>query len=147
MKNIILGVVAGLFVIACESDDDGEVNPESQRIADEVANVANNGSWTITYFFDDNEDETSDFDGYTFTFGPNGELTATYGSNTIIGTWSVDADDDNEVDVDFNISFSSSANFEELNDDWDIKSYTDTEIELSDEDDGSDDEFLTFQRN
>ena len=91
--------------------------------------------------------ETSDYADYTFDFRSDGSLVATNGSNSITGSWSVVPDDDDN-EVDFNINFNSPAIFSELTDDWDVKSYSSTKIELEDVDNGGNDsEFLTFERN
>ena len=64
-------------------------------------------------------------------------LTATNGTNSYSGTWSVtssdDSNDDNpSSDLDFNILFSSPADFADLTDDWDIVTYSSTTISLRD---------------
>ena len=54
------------------------------------------------------------------------------------GTWVVSSyiddgdDDDNLDDLDFNINFNVSNKLDDLSDDWDIISYSDTEIKLID---------------
>lgn len=147
MKYVALGLITTLFLAACGDDDeDGQINPENERIANEVNAVAIEGTWEIVRFLDDDENETSDYAGYTFTFAPDGSLSATDGSNTITGTWSVVADDDDEIDVDFNIAFTSPETFAELTDDWDVISFTDTRIELGDDDIDDGDDFLTFEK-
>ena len=57
-------------------------------------------------------------------------------SNPYAGSWSItdsnSNDDDNLADLDFNINFNVSNKLDDLSDDWDIISYTDTEIKLID---------------
>ncbi|MBT8324788.1 MAG: hypothetical protein HKN99_10990 [Winogradskyella sp.] len=97
-------------------------------------------SWRISSYIDSGEDETSDFEFYNFTFASDGTLTASNGTNTLVGSWSVTAssssssDDDDDDDIDFNINFPvpDSNPFEDLNDDWDVISYTSTSIVLRD---------------
>lgn len=101
------------------SDDDDGFNTNVNQ--QQVVSIAQSGNWTITYFFDTDSDETNHFNGYTFTFGNGGVLTAVNGTNTITGTWSVtngSSNDDSSSDVDFNIFFASPANFNELSEDW-----------------------------
>ncbi|TBN01411.1 hypothetical protein EYD45_13485, partial [Hyunsoonleella flava] len=84
---------------------------------------------------DSGENETSDFTGYNFSFNSDGSLVATNGTDTLTGTWSVtDDSSSSDDDIDFNIFFPvpDTNDFEDLNDDWDIISYTSTKIELID---------------
>mgnify|MGYP006978330164 FL=1 len=136
-------------------DDDGSTNNNSQQIA-EIESTAQSGAWRITNFNDSGQNETSDFNGYEFTFNTIGSLVATNGSNTITGTWSV-TDDSNSNDdsssnddIDFNIFFPvpESSDFEDLNDDWDIVSTSSTKIELIDISGGNGGtDTLTFEKN
>ncbi|NDV43652.1 hypothetical protein GTK07_09985 [Muricauda sp. 40Bstr401] len=100
--------------------------------------MALSGDWVITYFFDTDKEETSNFNGYTFKFNADGTLVASNGTTDVNGTWSItdsnssDDDSNKDSDVDFNILFASPNNFEDLSDDWDIVSFTSTRIELID---------------
>jgi hypothetical protein len=102
---------------------------------------------------DSGEDETMDFAGYTFTFSENGTPTAVRENNTQTGRWSVINDrdrNDRKDDIEFNISFAvpESNEFDDLNDDWDIISISNTIIELIDRGDANEpSDFLTFERN
>ncbi len=134
-------------------DDDGSSNNNSQQIA-QIENTAESGTWRITNFVDSGQDETSDFNGYNFTFNSNGSLVATNGSNTMTGTWSVTNDSSSNSgssdDIDFNIFFPvpDSNNFEDLNDDWDVISTSSTRIELIDVSGGNGGtDRLTFEQN
>ncbi|MBC9810977.1 hypothetical protein H9Y05_00670 [Crocinitomicaceae bacterium CZZ-1] len=105
------------------------------------------GNWKVTKYVDSGEDETYHFNGYTFTFDGSGTITATNGSFSNSGTWSIQTDDSND-DLDFNIFFNNiSNNFDELNDDWDILSNSKTTIELIDRDDDGNHDYLTFEKN
>lgn len=154
MKTIFKLVLAllvsfSLMSTSCSSsdDDDGSNNNANPQ---EVINIAQSGNWVITYFFDTDSDETSDFNGYTFTFADAGVLTATNGSSTITGMWSVtnsSSSSSSSDDLDFNISFVSPPDFEELSDDWDIITYTSTKIELIDVSGGNGGtDYLTFEK-
>ena len=150
---MLLLLTFSLMSSTCSSDDDdNNINDNSAEIQD-VTNTAETGTWIITYFYDTDSDETSDYTGYEFTFGANGVLTATNGMNTHTGTWSVtddsnSSDDSNDDDdIDFNISFLSPPDFEELSDDWDIMTHTSTKIELTDVSGGNGGtDFLTFEK-
>ena len=137
----------------CSSDDDdGSPNDNSQHIV-EIESTAQSGTWRITNFNDSGQDETSDFNGYDFSFNNDGSLVATNGSNTMTGTWSVTDDSSSssdDDDIDFNIFFSvpDSNDFEDLNDDWDVVSTSATRIELIDISGGNGGtDRLTFEKN
>ncbi|MBT0607391.1 hypothetical protein KIV10_04285 [Aequorivita echinoideorum] len=115
--------------------------------------IVQNGNWRITYYFDTDQEETNHFTGYIFTFNSNNSLVAVKGDNSVTGTWSItngsSSDDDggSSNDTDFNIFFSSPADFEELSDDWDIISISNSKIELTDVSGGNGGtDFLTFEK-
>jgi len=123
-----------LIVTGCTSDDAAAID-NSVKI-EQIIDAAESGTWHITRFIDSGNDETTNFSGYNFTFKNGGTLTATNGSNTFNGIWSVTEDDDsnddssNDNDIDFNISFDTPPNFEELSEDWDIVSSNNSKIDL-----------------
>ncbi len=146
-----------LMSSTCSSDDDGgSPNDNSQQIS-QIENTAESGTWQITNFNDSGQNETSNFNGYDFSFNSDGSLVATNGSNTMTGTWSVtndsNSDDDSssdDDDIDFNIFFPvpDSNDFEDLNDDWDIVSSSSTRIDLIDISGGNGEtDMLTFEKN
>jgi len=147
---LVLLLSTTLFSTQCSSDDPATY-VSIQDTIDQVENNAVSGSWVITYFYDTDQEETSNYNGYTFDFAANGALTATNGMNTYTGTWSV-TDDSNsnddsssDDDIDFNIFFSAPEDFAELSDDWDIISHTSTEIKLIDVSGGNGGtDYLTF---
>ncbi len=116
-----------------------------------IINAVNTGTWKITYFMDKDEDKTSNFSGYNFTFGASNALTATNGVNNYSGTWSVtdsNSDDDSIDDLDFNISFSAPVDFTDLTDDWEVMEHTSTKIKMKDVSGGSGEtHYLTFEKN
>jgi len=146
-------VIAMLFVLTtssmCSSDDDNP-NPTVNNPAD-VINIVNNGTWRITYYYDTDHEETTNFNGYNFTFGASNALTTSNGTNNYSGTWSVtdsNSNDDSISDLDFNIAFSSPAQFEELTDDWEIIEKSTTVIKLKDVSGGNGGtDYLTFTKN
>lgn len=145
---ILLSTALGLAVFTTGCDENDDPAPyNTQAIEDNMEG----GTWRISSFIDSGQDETNDFNGYNFTFGANGTLTATNGSTTYTGTWSItdsNSGDDNPDDFDFNIYFNLTNDFEDLNDDWDIESYTTTTIELIDVSGGNGGtDLLTFTKN
>ncbi|MEZ4876709.1 MAG: hypothetical protein R2805_04045 [Flavobacterium sp.] len=137
-KLFLIPILFCLFMLnvasMCSSDDNSS---SSSQDPTPVINAASQGTWRVTSYIDSGNDETNHFTGYNFTFGNNSMLTATNGTNSYSGTWSVtssdDSNDDNpSSDLDFNILFSSPADFADLTDDWDIVTYSSTTISLRD---------------
>lgn len=135
-------------IISCS--DNEESNPEwppKQQIEDFMIS----GSWRITKFVDSGKDETNHFTGYDFVFNENGVLDSSNGTNTYSGTWSItdsNSNDDSPDDLDFNILFNLTNDFEDLNDDWDILSVSASKIELVDVSGGNGGtDLLTFEKN
>ena len=88
----------------------------------------------------------------TSQFGAGNILSATNGTNTYSGTWSVTSDNSNDDspsnDLDFNIAFAAPANFADLTDDWNIISYTATKIQLIHvSGGGGGTDYITFEKN
>ncbi|MEZ4858934.1 MAG: hypothetical protein R2781_09005 [Flavobacteriaceae bacterium] len=160
-KFLIVALVFSMFLAfaACSEGNDPAPFTPNTTSADQTAQVVESGDWRITSFIDSGQDETSDFTGYIFTFNENGTVTATKGNETISGTWSISDsnnnsssdDDGNSIDDDdFNLFFSVSpdSNFEDLNDDWDFISVSNTKIELIDISGGNGGtDYLTFEKN
>ena len=150
LKAILVIFVYTGLAMSCDKDDDN--NQQQESTVAQTINTAQSGTWKITYFFDSDHDETGHFSGYTFTFNENGSLVAVNGSTTITGTWSVtdsnsSDDDGGSSDVDFNIFFASPPDFEDLSDDWDLFSVSNSKIELTDVSGGNGGtDFLTFQK-
>lgn len=142
-SNFFYGMLAMLSLTLmssmCSTDDMDNQNNNSQQIM-EVKNTAESGTWVVSSYIDSGQNETNDFNGYTFNFGSDGVLTATNGSNTVTGTWSVtdssnsNDDSNSNSDIDFNITFavSSTSKFYDLNDDWDVVSNNNNTISLID---------------
>ncbi|WP_396158567.1 hypothetical protein [Flavobacterium sp.] len=137
MKRLLL--IPALFCLLmlnvasmCSSDD----NSSSSTDPTPVITIVSQGTWRITSYVDSGTNETNHFTGYNFTFGASSVVTATNGTNTYTGTWSIVTDSSNDdnpsSDLDFNIAFASPVDFADLTDDWDVVSYTATTISLID---------------
>jgi len=150
LKILLLLYLVFLVNVAsmCSNDDDNSSSSVNQTT---VVNTVSSGTWRITLYNDSGTIKTNQFTGYNFTFGPSNVLTATNGTLTHTGIWSVtdsNSNDDSMDDLDFNIAFTAPANFLELTDDWDIQSRTDTKIELIDVSGGNGGtDYLTFEKN
>jgi len=153
LVNLIILFFAVLFFKSCSKDDNNTSDIIDSSDIPAIRSALMDGEWRITYYFDTDKDETSDYSGYTFTFQDNGTLGATDGNTALSGAWSItdsdNSDDDNSSsDIDFNIVFSSPDIFEELSDDWDIKKYSNSSIELVDVSGGNGGtDLLTFSKN
>lgn len=147
LKFALVLMLSFTMLVSCSTSDDSSDDSNNTQT---VVNTAQSGNWVITYYYDSDHEETSNFSGYTFTFGSNGVLTATNGGTTVTGTWSVtnsNSNDDSPNDMHFNIFFSSPANFADLSDDWEIISVTSTKIRLTDVSGGNGGtDFLTFDK-
>lgn len=154
--SLLMMVSFALISLSCSSDDNDSSIDNSQQIA-QIESIAESGTWLITNFIDSGQDYTSDFTGYNFTFASDGTLTASNGTTTLNGTWSITNDSSSSSssnsssdDIEFNIFFpvSDTNDFEELNDDWDIVSTSATKIELIDISGGNGGtDRLTFEKN
>ena len=124
-------LTAGHLMVSCTKDED--LTNELAR--DQMEDSVESGAWVITLFEESGNDETNHFSGYEFTFNADGKLMADNGVNSYEGTWSItdnSGSDDSQSDLHFNIFFSLSNDFEDLNDDWDVLSNSEVKIELID---------------
>ena len=147
LTSIVVGIFSLLFVVSCNKDDDNPTNNTQTTIQSNVQS----GTWRITKFIDSGTNETNHFTGYNFTFNSSGVLNANNGTNNYNGPWSItdsNSSDDSQDDLDFNINFNLTNDFEDLNDDWDLISQTSTKIELIDVSGGNGGtDYLTFEKN
>lgn len=152
MKTIKFSLLATLiFVITTASMCSNDDNSSSSNSPTDVIAVVSNGSWRVSYYYDSDQDETTNFSGYNFTFASNNVLTASNGTNNFTGTWSVtdsNSNDDSINDLDFNIAFISPVQFEELTDDWEIIEKNSNQLKLRDISGGNGGtDYLTFTKN
>lgn len=108
-----------------------------------LANTITNGTWYISYYFDD-VDETSNYNGYNFTFNSNGTSIAIKNSTSINGTWSNYTDSGQEkLELAFNGLI-----LDELEDDWRIIEFSSNFIKLKDVSGGNGGtDYLYFMKN
>lgn len=141
MKKIFyLLTFSTILFTSCSNDDDN-----SAITTGSVSSTLIDGSWRITYYWDNDRDETSDYNGYTFTFGNGNVLTALRAATPTVGSWST-INDDGKVKL--VILFSTPAELIEISDDWEVTERTNTRIKLKDVSGGSGEtDFLTFEKN
>jgi hypothetical protein len=139
MKSIIKGLLAVMVIMttACQSSNDN-TDPSTTQ-------VVTSGTWRVTLFTDSGNDETADFNGYTFTFNSDGTISAVKNTVTQAGTWSANSSS-NKLIIDLGPKVDTNKPLGELTDDWVIISKSTTEIRLTDDNVASN-EFLTFTRN
>jgi hypothetical protein len=136
-------LVAIVFTSCSKDDDDDLLDINTQS----VSTLALEDNWKVTYFFDDDDgDETSKFNGYTFTFTTAGQVTASLNGVDKTGIWIVRQDDGRtKLEVDFN---DDDDPLDELDEDWVVTELTPNRIKLEDLDDDDDDdiEYLTLEK-
>ncbi len=142
MKNIIGCIAIGLVVFLSQScDKESENGITNAKVSDRVQE----GSWRITFFKDENVDNTADFSGYDFSFGANNVVTAFNGTNIHSGTWAVGTDDS---DPKLLINYGIQATFGALGNDWSVDQLEVSRIALSNEISGGGGmDYLTLEKN
>lgn len=131
MKSTFLKISVCLLLVssfaACHnsSDDDNSVTPNNPSVI-----TQGGGEWKVTYYFDKDKVETSDFASYTFKFNADGSFESVGGSGAT-GTWKVTDDDGSQRMV---ISSGSAAKpLSDLDDDWILVNMSGSKIELKDD--------------
>ena len=142
MKRLFIVLAITIFA-ACNSDDDsGNVNTNE---FENIKTTLPQGEWEVSKLIDGQSDHTSDFESFVFTFKEDGTVRAQNDLFTENGTWAYDnSSSSNEELI---LQFSEQTPFDQINDDWDIVSVTNSTIELSDVSGGNGDiELLTFTK-
>lgn len=149
MKKLILLSFIYLTLLSCHSEEDETAADTLQIIA--ITTAMQQGTWHVTNYLDHGDDKTDNFTGFNFTFAAGNALTATNGTNTYTGIWTVtDTPNDDQSPnnkIDFNITFSAPAHFEDITDDWDIVSRTATKIVMIDIGSSGSVDNITFEKN
>jgi hypothetical protein len=117
--NLVLALVLVIFFTTLQSS--------SCSKSDDIATVnsAIPGTWHVSLYWDV-KDETSKFNGYSFSFTSGGLVTATNGGTTVNGTWS-------ESSSRFTISFSAGGALGNASKSWLKELKTATNINLKDD--------------
>jgi|SRR5690606_7695882 len=146
LSILLMGLLLSFSVSSCfgSDDDDSHHNDDDDNSNGGITEVVD-GTWKVTFFQEDNSNQTSHFNGYVFDFGADGSVVATNGTITKTGLWNNGGDDSSNK---LNIQFpDNNGPFEEISEDWDITEKTVTEIDLKhiSGGDGSID-LLTFEK-
>lgn len=127
---MMLASTLSLMMMSCQNDDGGGLFSGSKSSIEEFLTSKN--SWRITEFIEDGEDETSDFQGYVFSFETNGNVLVTGNGTNLTGTYKVFKDDGK---VELGMTFPAGDPFDELTDDWYYISRSENNIRFSDDGD------------
>lgn len=149
LLSLLLLLGMGIILTACHSEAD-ETSADVVQMSAIIATMKA-GTWHITNYVDHGVDKTSNFTDFEFTFDSGNALTATNGTNIYTGFWTVtntpNDDQSPNNNIDFNITFSAPAHFEDITDDWDVVSRTETKIVLIDVGGSGSVDNLTFEKN
>lgn len=96
-------------------------NPSNTKLSDIILI----GSWHISYFLDNNENRTSQFYGYNFTFSSDGSVSAVKEYTNTTGTWSSLDYGTNKLNVNF-----AGSTLAELNRDWSVSEFNSKIVQL-----------------
>ncbi|RAJ05397.1 hypothetical protein LX64_02555 [Chitinophaga skermanii] len=123
---------------ACSKSDDNSTPPVNTA-------APTSGTWRVTLFSERGENNTSKFNGYTFTFNRGGTATAMKDAITKNGTWSF-GNSNRRYNIDFGVKTDSNKPLGELTDDWVIVEVSTTKITLKDDNESSNEQ-LVFTKN
>lgn len=104
---------------------------------EEFVDIITNGTWVVEYLFEDSENQTTEFEGYQFTFLPNGNIVVLKNGTSYDGSWEYFEDSGNYK---FKIEFDDD-DFDDMEEDWIIIEFSNNKIYLKD-----DNHFLTFSK-
>lgn len=91
-----------------------------------LSSIIVTGTWYVSYFLDDNTDQTAEFAGYNFTFLSTGYVSVRINSTVFDGTWDSYFDDGIKK---LDMSFSGDA-LEDVEEDWEVLEFNATSIRL-----------------
>ncbi|PIQ17954.1 MAG: hypothetical protein COW66_08965 [Flavobacteriaceae bacterium CG18_big_fil_WC_8_21_14_2_50_34_36] len=117
----------------------GGGSAEAQQLRD----ILIDGNWFVAQYLDDGiDDETSDFNSFSFNFMESGVVAASNTSGTLNGTWFVTGTDGNLKLV---LNFNNVNPLDDLDDDWMVIDFQNNQVRLR-EDNNSNADLLTFEK-
>lgn len=125
----------------CDEDDDDDHNDDDNIDSETFVNILTSGEWVVTYFFEDDDDETADFEGYTFTFASDGKFSVYKSGEEFEGSWEVRTDN-GVAELRFDID---EDDLDALDENWKIMDFSTTKIRLRDSS-GGNPTYLTFEQ-
>lgn len=129
MKRILWApALLAVLATGCQNKTSTNIAPGNNN---PISGTVTSGKWIISYFYDNDKEETSDYSGYSFEFKTDKTLSASRSGITTTGTWNETIDDGlPRLVIMLNTTDDKLA---ELNDDWVIEAKTDTKIKLKDD--------------
>lgn len=117
-----------------------------------IQDAIQQGTWVVSSYIDNGNDETIDFTAFRFTFNQDGSLQVmdllSSSTNQFTGQWSItdsNSNDDSMDDLDFNVTFNVGNKLDDLTDDWDIVNQTEIKlVDVSGGNGGTD--YVTFTK-
>ncbi|TCK67930.1 hypothetical protein DFQ05_1713 [Winogradskyella wandonensis] len=95
---------------------------------DNLTTILSDGLWVVASYTEDTDDQTANYSGYQLNFDSGGTVSASNGTNTNNGTWSVFSSGNQMA-----LNFGTDIPFNEFNDDdWDVISVSDTQVVIQD---------------
>ena len=91
-----------------------------------LESVITDGTWYISYFFKNNVDQTTDFEGYNLTFFINGDMNVAGNGNDLDGGWEINSNASErklEIELDGDLLL-------DLEEKWKVIEYTTTYVKL-----------------
>jgi hypothetical protein len=108
-------------------DDEGNGNGNNSALATTLVD----GVWMVGSYTENDDDQTTNYNGYTITFNSDGTVVADNGTG-INGTWAAQ-----NSDGELFLNFGNSVPFDQFNDTWDVISISAFQVELRDSSGGN----------
>src|SRR6187549_2441422 len=128
-KILAAPVVVCLMMAASSCQKDNATTPLDEAMAPgEIAfKQPDPGLYKINKFIDTGDDETAQFNGYTFEFQADGDFIATTNNGTVFnGSWSL-----NGAETEMTLNIAGNAALDDLDDDnWKVIKMTNQKIKL-----------------
>jgi len=94
---------------------------------DDLTDIITTGTWRVSYYINNGDEDTSLFHGYVFTFQPGGAVSVTRPSLPVApGTWN-----EHDNNMRFELDFGASGLLERLNEDWVVVTVDDGQLLLN----------------
>jgi len=94
---------------------------------DDLTDIITTGTWRVSYYINNGDEDTSLFHGYVFSFKPDGTVSVTRPSLPVApGTWN-----EHDNNTRFDLDFGAAGLLERLNEDWVVASVDDNVILLN----------------
>lgn len=140
--NLLAAIIVLFITASCSNSGSSDITPAG------TSENLSQGLWTVTFFEERGENETSKFSGYQMSFDSGGVFRLISSTNNYTGSWSVNknSDDNSNSSQKLIIYISGNNVADQLQDDWIIVSQTENSIHLQD-DSSNHTETLKLQRN